>query len=406
MASNVLLGFDQYEDDKVQQKGGLYHFTPKNQYSVKNNPLCGICFPQWLAILRKRYRQIEWIKYWPRLLFITFMSILHSLLAFPEWLLYGRQVDTTDLHPTPVFILGHPRTGTTLLHSLLGLDDDQFALCTTFCAGFPSCFLWFEWIGKRIFGGIMDEHRPMDKVKLDFDLPQEDEIATNVLSAGVSPYMPLFFMSYETDFRPYYAFDQAATPELAAARKQWITSFLHLCHKLTLRSKLRHKGTRLLLKSPVHTARIPLLLSLFPEAQFIYLHRHPVDVFQSAAHMADTTYWFTYLQSPTDAEIQEFILYQYELLWEKYEAGRELLTAKQYVEVAYDELLNHPVEAVGRIYQHFGWCMSDDMQRKLRSEAQVSFPCNRHCALPKALQQVVEERWRPSLERLGYSKRK
>jgi hypothetical protein len=34
----------------------------------------------------------------------------------------------------------------------------------------------------------------------------------------------------------------------------------------------------LLLKSPVHTARIPLLLKLFPRARFVYLHRNPYEV--------------------------------------------------------------------------------------------------------------------------------
>jgi len=48
------------------------------------------------------------------------------------------------------------------------------------------------------------------------------------------------------------------------------------------------RGTekRLLLKSPVHTARIKLLLKLFPDAQFVYIHRNPYDVFRSAVNMA------------------------------------------------------------------------------------------------------------------------
>jgi hypothetical protein len=40
-----------------------------------------------------------------------------------------------------------------------------------------------------------------------------------------------------------------------------------------------------LLKSPVHTARVELLLQLFPKAQFIYIHRDPYTVFKSAVHM-------------------------------------------------------------------------------------------------------------------------
>lgn len=43
----------------------------------------------------------------------------------------------------------------------------------------------------------------------------------------------------------------------------------------------------------------------------------PADpqVFQSAAHMADTYYWYTYLQRPTDDIVNDFITDQYELLY-------------------------------------------------------------------------------------------
>lgn len=34
----------------------------------------------------------------------------------------------------------------------------------------------------------------------------------------------------------------------------------------------------LLIKSPVHTARIGLLLDMFPRARFVYIHRHPLQV--------------------------------------------------------------------------------------------------------------------------------
>jgi hypothetical protein len=55
---------------------------------------------------------------------------------------------------------------------------------------------------------------------------------------------------------------------------------------------LRWGGRRpLLIKSPVHTARLALLLRLFPNAKFVYVHRDPLATFASAAHMADTYYW-------------------------------------------------------------------------------------------------------------------
>jgi omega-hydroxy-beta-dihydromenaquinone-9 sulfotransferase len=195
---------------------------------------------------------------------------------------------------------------------------------------------------------------------------------------------------------------------LAAARHTWIAAFLHFCRKLSLRDG---NGTKqLLLKSPVHTARIQLLLSLFPHAKFIYLHRNPYDIFRSACHMADTTYWYTYLQVPNhDHVIQEFILRQYEILWYFYERDRVLLAPDQLIEVAYDDLTQHPVETVRLIYATFGW--SDDfdkyVQDRIEQEAAAitAFPVNRHKTLSPELCRLVETRWGPSFERLGYRKK-
>jgi omega-hydroxy-beta-dihydromenaquinone-9 sulfotransferase len=402
-------------------------FTPKFQSSTKNNPLCGICFPEWISILKQRGRQIEWTTYWPRLLFITALSVLNSALGLLDNIFYGKRIEnTTKIHPRPVFILGHPRTGTTLLQSLLALDQDRFVTCSTFCAGFPSSFLSMETIGKIIFAGVMDDHRPMDMVPLGFDLPQEDELATNVMSAGTSPYMPLFFMQQEPAFRPYYAFDESATGDeylepsaMAAARKQWTEAFLKLLRKLTIREEKQRPRTtpqrRLLLKSPVHTARIPLLLQLFPDAQFVYIHRHPYDVLRSAMHMADTTYWYTYLNTPTDEQIMEFILRQYEILFERYEMGRQQILhckdsrlqqqqQQQLVEVSFDELSQSPIQTVKRIYDELGWSMTPIMESSLQQELGdvKAYQRNCHKELSPDLKSIVNKRWGPSFQRFGY----
>lgn len=52
----------------------------------------------------------------------------------------------------------------------------------------------------------MEKTRPMDSMPLHFDLPQEDELATNMLSGGCSYYMPLWFMKQEPYFRRYLDF--------------------------------------------------------------------------------------------------------------------------------------------------------------------------------------------------------
>lgn len=89
------------------------------------------------------------------------MASVNTGLACIEYLKYGGKIKSVKVNERPVFVLGHPRTGTTHLHNLLALDSDQFIICTTFCAGFPSSFLWFENLGKRMFSGVIDKKRPM-----------------------------------------------------------------------------------------------------------------------------------------------------------------------------------------------------------------------------------------------------
>lgn len=269
--------------------------------------------------------------------------------------MYGRAIARQRIHSRPVFILGHPRTGTTMLHNLLARDTSQFAYCSSFAAGFPSACLWFERFKPLLAGappapilappsrpararvrpaGVVDSRRPMDNMPLSLDTPQargprrdcveiapteprapqEDEIAVNVLTAGTSPYMPLVFMNDHKSFAPYFSFRDAPR----RARHRWVGAFLHFLRKLSLRAA----GKRLLLKSPVHTSRVELLLALFPNAQFIYIHRDPREVFASACHMAETTYPYMYLCDTDPAQLQEFILSQFETLWDDYARDR------------------------------------------------------------------------------------
>jgi len=256
--------------------------------------------------------------------------------------------------------------------------------------------------------------------------------------------VPLFFMQQEKEFRPYYAFDidddsncnsndERLEPSvMAEARKTWTDSFLYLLRKLTVREKnertfVATKGLktelssrRLILKSPVHTARITLLNQLFPEAQFIYIHRNPYDVFRSAAHMADTTYWYTYLNEPSKNQILEFILRQYEILYDRYEQGRNNILEKtsedglnghhqqRLIEISYDDISQRPIETAERIYKQLGWDWTTSYKERLQAELMGPqlrlYQKNRHKELDPSLKKVINERWGPSFERFGYKK--
>ena len=135
----------------------------------------------------------------------------------------------------------------------------------------------------------------------------------------MSAYLPLLFPRDRDRFDAFYTFGEGASP---ADFRLWRDSWMWFLKKVTL----RWGGTRpLLIKSPVHTARVALLLRLFPRARFVYVHRDPLVTFQSSAHLADKYYPFCYLQRPTDAAVTDFILDQFDLLHSTYMADRPLI---------------------------------------------------------------------------------
>ena len=163
------------KDIVTKSQDGLYHFNPEPPHilwsTIKNSPLSGITFPSFISMLFTKRKSIQWLRYFHRLLALFFMSIFNSFLSLVEYIyifhLYVFHYSTIKFaneeiypHAPPIFVLGHPRTGTTLLHSLLALDTERFAICDKFMVGFPHCFLWFEFIGKFLFKGYSPSTDP------------------------------------------------------------------------------------------------------------------------------------------------------------------------------------------------------------------------------------------------------
>lgn len=192
--------------------------------------------------------------------------------------------------PPPVFIVGHWRSGTTLLHELLSASG-AFVYPTTFACMNPQAFLL---AGGRVSPRVVETVRPMDNMLLRTDLPQEDEFALFCLGAP---------SAYEAAIFP------EAMPELAhrsdparwnpEERRAWTRAFLRFsatCQKSA-------PAMPLLLKSPPHSFKISLIEGLIPSARFLHIVRRPEDVFQSSRKLWQAL-WQMYALSPPLAPAQ------------------------------------------------------------------------------------------------------
>src|SRR5205085_7692779 len=142
----------------------------------------------WLLLLLRNRLAVH-PSYWYIAVIITVVSFFHTLLRFLQDAWFGERVARTPLREAPLFIIGHWRTGTTLLHEFLILDDRHTYPNTYQCLE-PNHFLLTEQLFTRWLPFLMPSHRPMDNMRAGWDRPQEDEFALCMLGQP-SPYLPI-----------------------------------------------------------------------------------------------------------------------------------------------------------------------------------------------------------------------
>ena len=126
---------------------------------------------------------------------------------------------------------------------------------------------------KKLIGKIVPNKRPMDTVELGMKNPQEDEFA--ILNLGLeSPYRYLAFPSliYDEEFADEF------WPKSQASRDIWAKKWRFFLKTI----QYLNPNKRLVLKSPLHTARIEMILSVIPNAKFIHISRDPKSIIGSA----------------------------------------------------------------------------------------------------------------------------
>src|ERR1700676_4776681 len=127
----------------------------------------------------------------PLAIIVSIICWINLLLAWISEAIYGRRARATKLQHPPLFVLGHWRTGTTMLHELL-VQDKRMSCPTTFECMAPRHFLLTAGFFTRWFDWTLPKTRPMDEMAVGFDRPQEDEFALMNLGAG-SPYIEWAF---------------------------------------------------------------------------------------------------------------------------------------------------------------------------------------------------------------------
>ncbi len=352
----------------------------------------GCNFLAWLRLLARNRFAVQ-LPYLYIAVIVTFVSLIHTLLRWLQELWFGGRVKCMSIQEAPLFIIGHWRTGTTLLHELLILDE-RHTCPSTFQCLMPNHFLLTEHYLARWLWFLMPAHRPMDNMTAGWDRPQEDEFALCMIGQP-SPYLKIAFPNRPSPC-PETLDLEGMTPRALAS---WKRAYAHYLRQITFKDP-----RRLILKSPPHSCRIKVLLELFPDARFVHIVRDPYVIFPSTVNLWKTLYQTHGLQRPTFDGLEEDVFNTFTHLYERVEKGKALIDPSRFCELRYEELIRDPVGEMRKLYEHLQLGGFDKVLPRLEQYlSKITGYKRNHYELTPELRAEITRRWGDVIRKYGYS---
>jgi hypothetical protein len=258
----------------------------------------------------------------------------------------------------PLFIVGLPRTGSTLLHHLLAQDPSS-RVAQAWEVMYPSPPPTRETYETDARIARAARHlKWLDTLTPDFKAIHA--VGAQLALECIAFMSPSFICwrfntmyrvpSYQDwlegqDFLPTYAFHRRFLQQL-----QW-----------------RAPGGRWVLKAPSHMLAFDALFETYPDAQIVQTHRDPLTVLASAASLTAVLHG-AFSDQPDPVDIGNEVRRRWTLGIERgmqfRRSGR--VPEDRFLDVHYHDLVVDPMGAVRRIYEHCGMSLTDAAEARMR----------------------------------------
>src|SRR5213079_31870 len=253
----------------------------------------------------------------------------------------------------PMFIVGLPRSGTTLLHILLAADPAHRAPLTweVMSPSPPTSqdrqqrirqatrnLAMLRWLAPT-FESVhaTGAELPQECVSLMSPTFMSDQFDTMY---NVPTYRAWFF---NQDLRPAYEFHRR--------------SLQHL--------QFRQSGERWVLKAPAHMFAAPALLSIYPDARFVQIHRNPIEAVASVSSLV-TILRRVFSDDVDPLQIAHDALTYWSQALKTFLRARDQLPASRVCDLRYDDVRRDPIAAARRVYEHFDWPFTKKIEERMR----------------------------------------
>ena len=332
-------------------------------------------FDYWWRVVR----HVWTLEHWPGrqrmllrlLLWTPLLSAFHGFCFVLDYLLFPglwRQQVTQ-----PVFIIGHARSGTTLMHRLMSADGDRFSYFLYWEMFFPSLLQkkFIRLLGSfdaRFLGGFLQRRMQAWDDKTfgpyrhmhNMSLWNAEEDCFAMQAAFVSQQWSLEIPMM--DVVDFFHLDK-----MSGRRQRWLRHYRELVKRQLL---LNGAGKTHLAKNPVMSGWVESLIEVFPDARFVVMMRDPADCIPSCLKLVEVS-WRSKGWQRADCESSLDALT--EISFEHFTHPREVLAAHPLtpqVVVDYRHLTAEPREAVAQVYRALGLDLDASFDRWLQDQAE------------------------------------
>jgi omega-hydroxy-beta-dihydromenaquinone-9 sulfotransferase len=276
----------------------------------------------------------------------------------------------------PLFVVGHSRSGTTFVQSLLALDESRFFTARTWQLLLPAVSLQrlVGWGGRidtrlggraerallsledRIFGGVQEVHPS------GWTAVEEDEAL--LLHLFATPRFVHFIPSPEI-FEDLWIPDGLAIGT-ARRRLAWYRSCVQ-------RLIYAHApDATLLSKNPPFSGWLSTLNDGFPDARYLLMERPPEEAIPSQLELYFGAWRRVSKDLRRDGPELRALFRTSCALYRHIDATWPTLPADRRVRVAYKDLVADPEAAVRGVYEQFGWPVSQEFGARLGGAAEAA----------------------------------
>jgi hypothetical protein len=331
-----------------------------------------LCFEMFRLAFRDpmspRRRKVVWFLAFA----LPLLAALNAIcFALDRLLLPGfRRVEIRE----PIFIVGHARSGTSLLHRLLSADRARFSGFMMYEMFLPSLLqrTLVRWLGRcdaRWLDGAVErrirawEDRVFAKGRqmhpMSLTGPEEDEflMAIPFCSATLAMVFP-----YLRELQPYNCFDE----RLPEWRRRRVMNYYREC----VRRQLYLNGAEKihLSKNPVFSDKVCSLIETFPGARFVVMVRDPYETIPSIQKMMERNW----KASDCDPErVRDSLEVLFENSISAYRHPFAVLDERRdtrWTVVRYEDLVASPKAAVEGVYRALDLSLSPEMEKSLAEE--------------------------------------